>query len=248
MSDRGIGWGLVSGDGWRVPYTGSDCVVYHEGVGHTIGLPHNEPADAAVMSLGQYNGWINQSWVDRNQKQKLGWKAGESAQTAADLFTRFTASVDPVVPKPNQEVQLKLSLPESATLKSCRVRIQTDLYGPWIEVVPQQTEGQGSVVAIGRFDRATPVSYRVDVELTDGQREELWGYFQVRENEGRFPTPAVQPNTADPAYAATQRPRRQIQIPRKPDAKSLSPAIELLNAMDVEKLAVSGKWTLDGQT
>ena len=38
--DRGVGWGLVSGDGWRVPYSGTDCVVYHEGVGHPIGLPH----------------------------------------------------------------------------------------------------------------------------------------------------------------------------------------------------------------
>jgi len=28
--NRGVGWGLVSADGWRVPYSGSDCVVYHE--------------------------------------------------------------------------------------------------------------------------------------------------------------------------------------------------------------------------
>ena len=40
LADRGIGWGLVSADGWRVPYSGTDCVVYHEGVGHTVGLPH----------------------------------------------------------------------------------------------------------------------------------------------------------------------------------------------------------------
>ena len=59
-AERGVGWGLVSADGWRVPYCGSDCVVYHEGVGHAVGLPHPEPANGSVMSLAQYQGWINE--------------------------------------------------------------------------------------------------------------------------------------------------------------------------------------------
>ena len=70
-ADRGVGWGLVSGDGWRVPYPGSDCVVYHEGVGHSIGLPHNEPADGAVMSLGQYSSHIECHLARRHPTQKL---------------------------------------------------------------------------------------------------------------------------------------------------------------------------------
>jgi hypothetical protein len=53
-ANRGIGVGLVSADGWRVPYSGSDCVVYHEGVGHAIGLPHPEPGDDSVMGFAQY--------------------------------------------------------------------------------------------------------------------------------------------------------------------------------------------------
>ncbi|MCX7423747.1 MAG: hypothetical protein NT013_30005, partial [Planctomycetia bacterium] len=47
LADRGMGWGLVSADGWRVPYSGTDCVVYHEGVGHTIGLPHPQPGNGS---------------------------------------------------------------------------------------------------------------------------------------------------------------------------------------------------------
>ena len=72
--DRGVGWGLVSGDGWRVPYSGTDCVVYHEGVGHPIGLPHPEPGDDSVMSLAQYKYWLNETWIDEPQKRKLGWQ------------------------------------------------------------------------------------------------------------------------------------------------------------------------------
>ena len=65
--NRGVGWGLVSADGWRVPYRGSDCVVYHEGCGHTVGLPHPEPGNGSVMSMGQYRGWLSESWLDKEQ-------------------------------------------------------------------------------------------------------------------------------------------------------------------------------------
>ena len=64
LADAGKGWGLVSADGWRVPYRGSDCVVYHEGVGHAIGLPHPQQPTADVMSQGQYRVTLGQSWVD----------------------------------------------------------------------------------------------------------------------------------------------------------------------------------------
>ena len=77
LANRGVGWGLVSADGWRVPYRGTDCVVYHEGCGHTVGLPHPEPGNNSVMSLGQYHGWISESWLDEAQKKKLGWKPPE---------------------------------------------------------------------------------------------------------------------------------------------------------------------------
>lgn len=44
LADRGVGWGLVSADGWRVPYRGSDCVIYHEGCGHTGACRIRSPA------------------------------------------------------------------------------------------------------------------------------------------------------------------------------------------------------------
>ncbi|QEL20883.1 hypothetical protein [Limnoglobus roseus] len=73
IAKGGYGMGLVSGDGWRVPYSGgSDCVVYHEGLGHTIGLPHPEPIDNTVMGTAQYQFWINEAKLNVKQKEKLG--------------------------------------------------------------------------------------------------------------------------------------------------------------------------------
>jgi hypothetical protein len=140
--DLDYGLGLVSADGWRVPYSGSDCVVYHEGIGHPIGLLHPEPVDDSVMGLGQYRSWLNRSWVEESQKRKLGWsdslRAGAAnglgKPVAGDLFTVFTALPSPAVPKPQEPVKLHLSWPEGARLRALKVRIQTDLQGPWANV------------------------------------------------------------------------------------------------------------------
>lgn len=183
LADRGVGWGLVSADGWRVPYCGSDCVAYHEGVGHPIGLPHNEPANGAVMSLGQYEGWISQSWLDDAQKKRLGFKAPETKpDVSKDLFSKFTVLPVPLVPKPGEDVALKFTLPAGARLKSMKVRSQTSVRGAWREVEWASDKFMESA-PLGSFPKPTPVSYRVDVELEDGQSTELWGYFQVREKK-----------------------------------------------------------------
>ncbi len=191
VADEALGVGLVSGDGWRVPYSGSDCAVYHEGVGHPIGLPHPEPLDDSVMGAAQYKYWINQTWVDRSQKQALGWDddGGDGIanraerKPASDLFTAFTALPTPTIPKPNEPVKLRFTWPERSKLREIRIRVQTDLSGPW-QTVP--VSGAGSPPAslpLGSFDRPTPVSYRVDAVLEDGQAAELWGYFQVGKPE-----------------------------------------------------------------
>ena len=102
LADRGVGWGLVSADGWRVPYRGSDCVIYHEGVGHTVGLPHPQPGNGSVMSLGQYRGWLSESWVDKEQKPRLGWTPDKDHRERAsqfELFTKFRAVSEPRVPQ-----------------------------------------------------------------------------------------------------------------------------------------------------
>ena len=230
LAGRGAGWGLVSGDGWRVPYTGSDCVVYHEGVGHPIGLPHPEPADGSVMSLAQYRFWLNQSWIDEGQKRKLGWQAKNNGPTEhGDLFSAFTAVPQPPIPQPNEEVSLRLSWPAQAHVRQCTVRLQTELFGPWHEV-PVSVKGLApESVAIGRFDRATPVSYRVEATLEDGQDVELWGYFQVRT------APDVPPVPPRPASVA------QAAAPLKPGR--WSETVDLLSLVDPERDRVSGPWT-----
>ena len=249
LADRGVGWGLVSGDGWRVPYSGTDCVVYHEGVGHTVGLPHPEPGNASVMSLGQYNGWISESWLDEVQKKRLGWTPLEKAiDRKTDLFSAFKALPEPLVPKPNEPVSLKLTWPDGATIKSLRVRFQTDIAGPWIdsvaeisvigEPVPNQDRffkaKQLDSVRLGQFDRATPVGYRVDAVLADGRDIELWGYFQVREK------PDLNALPRSPDFSAPERPAST-----RKSAKRSAPneAIDLLSLVDPAKDQVSGEWS-----
>jgi hypothetical protein len=97
-----------------------------------------------------------------------------------DLFTVFTALQSPIVPKPNQPVKLNFIWPEGAKLRELKLRIQTDLHGPWLALAVARFDRPPSAVELGSFDRPTPVSYRVDAALDDGQSVELWGYFQVK--------------------------------------------------------------------
>jgi hypothetical protein len=175
------GYALVSADGWRVPYTGSDCVVYHEGVGHPIGLNHPEPADGSVMSLAQYMHPLNRSWVDGGQKRKLGWTPAGAKPATAGLFSAFTALHEPAVPRPGEPVEVRLTWPAGVTVKSVEVAYQTDLFGPWVVLSPAALAADASRVDLGRFDAPTPVSYRVKATLTDGRFAEFWSYFQVRD-------------------------------------------------------------------
>jgi hypothetical protein len=239
LADRGVGWGLVSGDGWRVPYSGSDCVAYHEGVGHTVGLPHPEPGNPSVMSLGQYHGWLGESWLDDAQKERLGWKAAEGDDAKPkrdDLFSKFQALPEPLVPKPNEPVALQFTWPSDAKVKSLRVRVQTDLWGPWLEIPPPSDVARApEQVSLGKFDRPTPVSYRVEAALESGDDVELWGYFQVREK----PDAACLP----PLAATTEMPRLVEQAILPPPGRAT--AIDLLALVDVKQDHVAGDWTLE---
>jgi hypothetical protein len=230
LSDRGLGWGLVSADGWRVPYSGSDCVVYHEGVGHPVGLPHPEPANGSVMSCGQYQHWISGSWIDDDQKQKLGWKPpAEGPPARDDLFSVFRAIPEPRTPKPSEEVALGLAWPKGAKVRRIEVRVQTDLFGPWLDV-PVRLEGAAPEwIPLGRFDRPTPVSYRVNAALEDDQDVELWGYFQVRTSPETPPAPPPRADARPPAPPARW-----------------AEAVDLLALIRPERDRVAGTWTLEG--
>jgi len=249
LADRGVGWGLVSADGWRVPYRGSDCVIYHEGCGHTVGLPHPEQGNGSVMSLGQYHGWISESWLDNDQKARLGWEPKElPADPQLELFTRFRALPEPRVPKPDEEVRLALDWPPDAAVKSLRVRWQTELGGPWIEAVdlrPEQDAPPPKQLSLGKFDRPTPVSYRVDVTLDGDVSTELWGYFQVRATRRENPQPFVLSDDlrivrAPSADAPTAT---AVSAPTKP-----RPEVDLLALADPKTCWKSAEWSrVDGR-
>jgi hypothetical protein len=148
------------------------------------------------MTGGQYRGWLNESWLDDDQKARLGWQPAESAvDDQSELFSHFRALPRPPVPRPGQRVALGLDWPEDAAVATLRVRFQTSLGGPWIEV-PQSWEGNvPETASLGVFDRETPVSYRIDAQLADRSAVELWGYFQVRSDPEEPPQPyCLSPN------------------------------------------------------
>lgn len=238
LADRGVGWGLVSADGWRVPYAGTDCVIYHEGVGHPIGLPHPKPQNDTVMSLAQYRGWLSESSVDESQKKRLGWEQPqEKFNRSADLFSSFTAVPAPLTPKPNEPVKLKLTWPKDALVSSIRCQVQTEIEGPWVLTSefqsPAEDETAPKLFPLGSFDRETPVSYRIDSALKTGETIELWGYFQVRESTSGFLHPRrVATELASKAVAKSQ--------PKE--------SIDLLTLVDPERDAVAGEWqVVDGR-
>lgn len=249
LSRRGVGWGLVSADGWRVPYRGSDCVVYHEGCGHTVGLPHPEPGNGSVMSLGQYQGWISESWLDKDQKARLGWEPSDvKPSPQLELFSTFRALPKTKVPRPGDEVLLKLDWPIGAKVKRLQVRTQTDLWGPWVdhsptlEALPADAESTSSapqLVSLGRYDRPTPISYRVDAELEDGSTAEIWGYLQVRANPRSLPQPSIP--SPDLMFATAEVPPPTI-------VHEARPQIDLLSKIEIQSAWSNGAWTLtDGK-
>ncbi|MEZ6123319.1 MAG: hypothetical protein R3C49_09115 [Planctomycetaceae bacterium] len=242
LADRGVGWGLVSADGWRVPYRGSDCVIYHEGCGHTVGLPHPEPGNNSVMSLGQYNGWISESWLDKDQKIRMAWTPENSPNDRqTQLFTEFTAIPDPLVPAPGQPVSLKLTWPDlkDTALKSIRVRCQTAVRGPWTDSATPTGKDLPAAVAVGTFDRETPVSYRIDVMLESGETAELWGYFQVRTD----PEIAIQPIDLSTDLITHAAASANAPVERWPENET-----DLLAKISITDNWTTGTWERSGST
>jgi len=242
LSRKGKGWGLVSADGWRVPYRGSDCVVYHEGLGHTVGLPHPDAGNGSVMSLGQYQGWLSESWLDKDQKSRLGWQPDPSYQVSPqlELFGKFRALPEPKVPVPDQPVRLRLDWPKNVDIKSIRVRYQTSLESPWIELPRNWKEDLPTEIALGTFDRATPVSYRIDAQTQDGSQAEIWGYFQVRQQPKQNPMPLALPT--DLAQSSDAMP-----LAGPPRAAS-GPVVDLLDLIDPAKHFSVGTWQQEGDS
>ncbi len=238
LADRGVGWGLVSADGWRVPYRGSDCVVYHEGVGHPIGLPHPEPIDNSVMGVAQYEDWISRSFLNREQKIRLGWEPVDTPQTSQQqLFSTFRVVPNPVIPRPAEPVQLIPDWPEGAEVKRCDVQVQTSLGGPWMTVPVAWDGPRPQSLALGVFERPTPVSFRIRTELSDGASAELMGYFQVREQ----PDVPLQPDALPLDLLTTGDAEDSDPFAREPAAEPR----DLLALLKPDQAWSQGQWTLE---
>jgi len=167
---------------------------------------------------------------------RLGGTAlAQAFDRSKDLFFTFTAVPEPPAPEPQNDVQLRLRWPPGASVKSLRVRFQTELAGPWCDVVIPETKAAPDLIALGQFDRITPVSYRVDAALPDGREVELWGYFQVQQKGG--PRPLPRETSEKPGL----RPAAVLPEP-------VADATELLPLIDVLRDRVAGDWTRDGSS
>jgi hypothetical protein len=112
------------------------------------------------------------------------------------------------------------------------------LWGPWLEMAaPADAALAPEQVSLGKFDRPTPVSYRVEAALENGDEVELWGYFQVRENPD---VPCLPPEAT-----ATSDAPRSLERPLLPSPRPAE-AIDLLALVDVKQDHVAGEWTLEG--
>lgn len=187
---EGYGRGLVSADGWRVPYSGSDCVVYHEGIGHPIGLPHPEPTDGSVMGVAQYNGWLHETFLNRAQKDKLGVASPKGFVPSPEqmLFAGLTALPDPLASRASAPVMLRFAWPRSTSqfVRQVTVQTQTALFGKWrthAVLAIGTNQPLPEAITLGTFASETPLGYRVRVTAISGKVVELWGYFKVKKQK-----------------------------------------------------------------
>ncbi|MDX9752994.1 MAG: hypothetical protein RBU29_03485 [bacterium] len=178
-----IGLGLVTADGWRVPVKGSDCVVYHEGLGHSLGLPHPEPIDNSVMGLAQYIDSIQITWIDKNQKLVMGWQETEIQKN--DLFSNFTISHSPTPPVLGEPLTLIAEFPGPQVPRSIMAEYQTNLWDPF-QSLGKPAFGIAKDHYIATWTLPAHVhgrcfAYRITVESQDGQTEQIWNYAKIRE-------------------------------------------------------------------
>lgn len=180
--EKHIGLGLVTADGWRVPIKGSDCVVYHEGIGHSIGLPHPEPIDDSVMGLAQYVDSLQKTWIDDNQKISLGWKKEEIDNS--DLFSTFCVEHSPHRPSASQPVHITATYPARYQNSVIQAEYQSRLYEPFQKIESQiawMNDGQYNVVwTLKPVETGKSIAYRVRIVTPAGETEEIWHYYKVR--------------------------------------------------------------------
>jgi hypothetical protein len=143
-------------------------------------------------------------------------------------------------------VQLALDWPADARVKSLRVRWQTALGGAWSEAVHPIPDGAADAprqISLGRFDRPTPISYRVDATLEGDLSAELWGYLQVRADPKEPPRPHFLSDDL-------RTPRETPVSAAEPSAPRAAPAkeIDLLALANPKSCWMNGEWSMvDGR-
>ncbi|MGI6454138.1 MAG: hypothetical protein ACOX5R_00760 [bacterium] len=183
-AEKHIGLGLVTADGWRVPIKGTDCVVYHEGIGHALGLPHPEPINDSVMGLAQYVDSINLTWVDEDQKRTMNWQPHEIDHSS--LFSTFEVTHFPTRPSQNVSVTIRAKIPNCFELSSVTMEYQTALRQPFCEMALERISSDDHFVyyqwSLPPSLTGQSIAYRVKAVTSDGESEEIWNYYKVREN------------------------------------------------------------------
>lgn len=175
-----FGAGLITADGWKVPVKGSDSVVYHEGIGHCIGLPHPSPMNDSVMGTAQYRWSLHETWLDRNQKQALGWK--EVTVPRTNLFSLLRVWHEPNRPNVGDDIALWVSLTNVLGQVAVGAEIQLRPEGEW-KVLPacEPTESGGHLrwrFVAPAMDSPSPIAYRVRA-ATEEMATEIWRYLRV---------------------------------------------------------------------
>lgn len=180
--EKHIGLGLVTADGWRVPIKGSDCVVYHEGIGHAIGLPHPEPLNDSVMGLAQYVDSIQKTWIDEDQKETLGWQ--KTKINRLDLFSTFEVYHTPSKPSEKDSVTITATFPSHFSDYSIKAEYQTILTDAFQEIETPSIKKSDSMTHISWTLPPRPVGkcvgYRIRICASDNSTETIWNYFQIR--------------------------------------------------------------------
>lgn len=193
--EQNMGFGLLTADGWRVPLKGSDCVVYHEGVGHAIGLPHPDPIDNSVMGLAQYVTSLNVTSIKTAQKESLGWKRTPPADGApvekTSVFSAFNTDYTPRVPTVRDRVIINATFSVDNVPRGVTAQYQT-AFGAWTALPePRRIEssaapGQPRMLRLEwrlpLFNKPMFVSYRIIADTGPREQEQQWNLFRVHLN------------------------------------------------------------------
>ncbi|MBD3268311.1 hypothetical protein GF373_16720 [bacterium] len=180
--EKHIGLGLVTADGWRVPIKGSDCVVYHEGLGHAMGLPHPDPINNSVMGLAQYVDSLETTWIDDDQKESMGWKA--SKKNLTDLFSNFHVSHSPKNPSATDTVSITATCPARFSIETISCLYQDKLHLPFrpLKNTKTQVKNGQTVVQwqVPPIPKGSSLAYKVLLRTQTGKCEEIWHYYKIR--------------------------------------------------------------------